>query len=51
MPGKGTTARNVRVPDDLWDAAKVKAESEGTTVSAVVVERLREYVMPPTAPQ
>lgn len=47
MPSKGTTARNVRVPDDVWEAAKTKAEEAGTNVSALVQEFLREYVTPP----
>ncbi len=34
----------IRVPDDVWQAAKAKAEAEGTTVSARVQEWLREYV-------
>lgn len=39
-----TPLRNVRVPDEVWDAARVKAEAEGTTVSAVVLAALRQYV-------
>lgn len=46
MPSKGTPLRNVRVPDEVWDAARARAESEGTTVSAVVLAALREYVTP-----
>lgn len=47
---RGTTIRPVRISDDLWVAAKTKAEAEGTNVSAVVREKLREYVteQPPT---
>ena len=37
------TPRTVRVPDPLWDAARVKAEAEYTTISAVVVQLLREW--------
>lgn len=47
MPSKGTTARNVRVPDDLWQAALEKAASEGTTVSAVLLAALKRYVTRP----
>jgi predicted HicB family RNase H-like nuclease len=34
----------VRVPDEVWEAAKEKAEREGTTVSTLVQRWLREYV-------
>lgn len=44
MPGKGNPTRNVRVPDDLWEAAKEQAERDGTSVSAVLVAALRRYV-------
>ena len=40
----GTTLRNVRVPDNLWDAALARAESEGTNVSEVVRELLQQWV-------
>lgn len=50
---RGTTIRPVRISDELWDAAKAKAEAEGTNVSAVVREKLHEYVTtpPPAAPR
>lgn len=38
-----TTSRNVRVHDDVWAAAKARAEAEGTTVSAEVVRFLERY--------
>lgn len=38
-----TPLRNIRVPDDVWQAAKARAESEGTSVSAVIVAALRRY--------
>ena len=38
-----TPGRNVRVPDGVWEAAKMRAAAEGTSVSAVVVETLTEY--------
>jgi predicted HicB family RNase H-like nuclease len=47
MPGKGTTIRSVRVPDEVWEAAKARAESEGSSVSAVVQAALRRYVTRP----
>jgi predicted HicB family RNase H-like nuclease len=34
----------VRVPRDLWDAAKVVAASRGETLSDVVRDCLRDYV-------
>jgi hypothetical protein len=39
-----TPLRNVRVPDDLWSAALVAADANGTTVSAVVIAALERYV-------
>jgi predicted DNA binding CopG/RHH family protein len=44
-PATGQTPlRNIRVPDDLWTAAKQKAAAEGTTLSAVLVACLKRYV-------
>jgi antitoxin component of RelBE/YafQ-DinJ toxin-antitoxin module len=44
-PATGETPiRGVRVPDGLWNAAKDKAEEEGTTVSDVVNTCLTKYV-------
>jgi len=40
----GTTLRNVRIPDDLWDAALSRAQTEETTVSEVVRKLLKEWV-------
>jgi len=40
----GTTLRNVRVPDELWDAALARAEDEQTNVSEVVRQLLQEWV-------
>jgi Arc/MetJ-type ribon-helix-helix transcriptional regulator len=40
----GTTLRNVRVPDELWDAALARAENEYTNVSEVVRELLQQWV-------
>lgn len=44
MPGKGSPIRHVRVPDELWVAAREKAEREGTSVSAVLVGCLRGWL-------
>lgn len=38
-----TPARNVRISDAVWDAAKAKAADQGTTVAAVVVAALEAY--------
>lgn len=35
--------RAVRVPDDVWQAAKDRAEREGVSVGSVIVAALREY--------
>lgn len=42
-----TPLRNVRVADDLWRAAKAKAEENGETLTDVIVRALRRYVARP----
>ena len=32
-----TTSRNMRIPDDLWDAVKARASEEHTTATAFVI--------------
>jgi hypothetical protein len=39
-----TPLRNIRVADELWQAAKARAEAEGTTVTEVIVAALQRYV-------
>jgi hypothetical protein len=39
-----TMPRSLRIPTDLWTEAVDKARRDGTTVTAVVVAALREYV-------
>jgi hypothetical protein len=39
-----TPARHIRVSDDLWDAARCCAESEGENITAVIVSSLKSYV-------
>ena len=39
-----TPLRNLRVPDELWDAVRAKAEAEGTTVTAVIIAALQRYL-------
>ena len=41
---KGTPLRNVRVSDELWRRALARAAENKQTVSAVIVEALKEYV-------
>ena len=44
MPNQPKTkARSVRVSDDLWEAAKVRAEQRGETVTDAIVRALRRY--------
>ncbi|WP_175427993.1 hypothetical protein [Rhodococcus pyridinivorans] len=38
-----TPIRTLRVDPELWDAAKAKAQAEGTTVSEVLIQALRQY--------
>jgi hypothetical protein len=46
MP-RGTTLRNIRIPDELWDAVLRKAELEGRNASEVVREYLTKWVTKP----
>ena len=39
-----TMPRSLRIPDDLWHAARAKARAEGTTLTAVVIAALRRYL-------
>jgi predicted CopG family antitoxin len=41
-----TPLRSFRIADDVYKAAQVRAEAEGTSVSAVVVELLKYYGQP-----
>lgn len=48
MPNQPKTpARSVRVRGDLWEAAKVKAEERGETVTDVLVRALERYAKRP----
>lgn len=44
QPRKDNPHRSVRVEDDLWAAAKVAADAEGTTRGDVMREALRALV-------
>jgi len=39
-----TPIRSMRIPDKLWVKAKAKAKREHTTVSAIVVKALFDWV-------
>jgi hypothetical protein len=44
MPNQPKTpARSVRVPEDLWQAALVRSQEKGETVTDVLVRALRDY--------
>ncbi len=44
MSAKGNTPpRSVRVPDDVWNAARERAEREGTTLTAIILRALERY--------
>jgi len=45
-----TPKRNVRVPDDVWNAAKKRAAQDHIKVSTVVVAALRQYAADGTIP-
>jgi hypothetical protein len=44
-PATGETKlRNIRVPDELWNAAMAEAKAEGRTLTDVIVSDLHRYV-------
>jgi hypothetical protein len=44
QPRPGTRAHNIRITDELWEAAQKKAEERGETVSEAVRKFLERYV-------
>lgn len=44
QPRPGEHPRAVRVPDELWHAARAKAAERGETVSDVMRDALTRYV-------
>jgi predicted DNA binding CopG/RHH family protein len=48
---RGTTLRNVRINDELWEAVQAKAEAEGRNASEVVRELLSKWVTRPPRPR
>jgi hypothetical protein len=44
MPNQPKTPlRSFRVPDEVWKPALARAQREGTTLTAVLLETLEEY--------
>ena len=41
-----TSARTVRIPADLWAAVIARAEEDGTTATAVMLNALRQFLRP-----
>lgn len=39
-----TPIKNLRVPQDLWDAVKMKAAERGETITQVVVRAFHRYL-------
>ena len=50
MRATHTPPRSVRVPDDVWEAAKAEAARRGETVTDAVVRFLRRYGRPSSSP-
>lgn len=44
MPKKPMVQRMLRVPEDLWERAKARADERGETVSEAVRKFLERYV-------
>jgi antitoxin component of RelBE/YafQ-DinJ toxin-antitoxin module len=44
QPRAGTSTHSMRMEDDLWAAAKAKAEAEGLDMSGLIRRLLTEYV-------
>ena len=43
VPGKGTTRRTVRIPDEVWEPAQAAAEERGENLSEVIRSALVDY--------
>lgn len=39
-----TPSRNIRIPDDEWEAAKAAAAERHETITTVIRRALREYI-------
>lgn len=43
-PGRGTARRSIRIPEELWQAAKRTADERGEDLASVVRAALARYV-------
>jgi hypothetical protein len=43
MKATHTPPRSIRVPDDVWEAAKAEAERRGESVTDAILRFLRRY--------
>lgn len=48
---RGTRLHAMRIDDELWTAARARADAEGTSVNAEVVAFLRRWVARPPRTQ
>lgn len=39
-----TPLRSIRVPEELWQAVKLKAKVNGVTITSIISNALRDYV-------
>lgn len=39
-----TPLRNIRIPDNLWNATKAKAAKLNTTTSEIIREKLKQFL-------
>ena len=49
MPPEDVGWKNVRIPEDVWEAAKNRSTAARTTIQEVVEKALREYLGLPEA--
>ncbi len=43
MKSTHTPPRSIRIPDDVWEAAKAEAERRGETVTDAILRFLQRY--------
>lgn len=41
---RGTPVRTVRIPDEMWEALRARADERGETVTDIVLRALRQYL-------
>lgn len=45
MPNKPRTPKHgVRIPDELWQAVKIRAKERGETITDVILRALKRYL-------